>query len=369
MLRRSVLTEAQRADLLALPNDEAALVRHGTLRAGDMWVEGSRRYRAVEQQLIPAPVFAAMRDAGPLPVPVADTAMGWLAEGTALLARRLAEVGAKIASDTLEDVQLANGRLRISPLRAITPDEAEGVLAPLYAHLPSIRIPDLLADVDRWTGLTHCFTHLTTGRPHDDPRAILTAVLADATNLGHARMAEACGLVTQHQLGWLSAWHLREGSYGAALARLAEAQHRMPLAAMFGSGTASSSDGQNFPLDRRAQATGAINPHRAAIPPSHSTRTSPIATRRSIPGSSLPVPAKRHMSSTACSTTARISRSSATIPLGAASPIMSSRCATCSASVSRRASRTSLPGACTCSPTRGPDRTSLRWRHSRSTRR
>jgi hypothetical protein len=85
------------------------------LRAGDMWVEGSRRYRAVEQQLIPAPVFAAMRDAGPLPVPVADTAMGWLAERKALLARRLAEVEAKIAADTLEDVQLANGRLRISP--------------------------------------------------------------------------------------------------------------------------------------------------------------------------------------------------------------------------------------------------------------
>jgi len=38
-------------------------------------------------------------------------------------------------------------------------------------------------------------------------------------------MAEACGLVTQRQLGWLSAWHLREDSYGAALARLAEAQH------------------------------------------------------------------------------------------------------------------------------------------------
>lgn len=236
------------------------------LRAGDMWVEGSRRYRAVEQQLIPAPVFAAMRDAGPLPVPVADTPMGWLAERKALLARRLAEVEAKIAADTLEDVQLANGRLRISPLRAITPGEAEDVLAPLYAHLPSIRITDLLADVDRWTGLTDCFTHLTTGRAHDDPRAILTAVLADATNLGHARMAEACGLVTQRQLGWLSAWHLREDSYGAALARLAAAQHRLPLAAMFGSGTASSSDGQNFPLDRRAQATGAINPHKGSDP-------------------------------------------------------------------------------------------------------
>ena len=64
----------------------------------------------------------------------------------------------------------------------------------------------------------------------------------------------------------MSAWHLREDNYGAALARLAEAQHRMPLAAMFGSGTAFSSDGQNFPLDRRAQATGAIYQHKGSDP-------------------------------------------------------------------------------------------------------
>lgn len=236
------------------------------LRAGDMWVEGSRRYRAVEQQLISAPVFAAMRAAGPLPVPVSDTAGPWLAERRALLAQRVAEVEEKASANTLEDVLLAGGRLRISPLRAITPDEAEGALAPLYAHLPAIRITDLLADVDRWTGFAGCFTHLTHGRAHDDPRAILTAILADATNLGHARMAEACGLMTERQLGCLSAWHLREDSYGAALAQLAETQHRMLLAARFGDGTASSSDGQNFPLDRRAQATGAINPHKGSEP-------------------------------------------------------------------------------------------------------
>src|SRR3546814_20025480 len=40
----------------------------------------------------------------------------------------------------------------------------------------------------------------------------------------------------------------------------------MPLAVYFGRGTSSSSDGQNFPLDRRAQATGAVNPHKGAEP-------------------------------------------------------------------------------------------------------
>lgn len=236
------------------------------LRAGDMWVEGSRRYRAVEQQLISAPVFAAMRAAGPLPIPVEETAATWLAERKALLTQRLAEVDAKAAADALEDVRLSGGKLRISPLRAVTPDEAETALAPLYSHLPTIRITDLLAEVDRWTGFSKCFTHLTTGRMHDDPRAVLTAVLADATNLGHARMAEACDLVSQRQLGWLAAWHLREDSYGAALAMLVDAQHRLPLSNAFGAGNASSSDGQNFPLDRRAQATGAVNPHKGSEP-------------------------------------------------------------------------------------------------------
>jgi hypothetical protein len=40
----------------------------------------------------------------------------------------------------------------------------------------------------------------------------------------------------------------------------------MPLAAMFGSGTASSSDGQNFPLDRRAQVTSASYQHKGSDP-------------------------------------------------------------------------------------------------------
>jgi hypothetical protein len=207
-----------------------------------------------------------MRAAGPLPIPVPDTAGVWLAERRARLACRLAEVERKAETDALEDVQLSLGRLRISPLKAITPEEADIALAPLYAHLPAIRITDLLAEVDRWTGFSQCFTHLQSSRVADEPRAILTAVLADATNLGHTRMAEACNLVTQRQLGWLASWHLREETYGRALARLVDAQHTAPLAALFGSGTSSSSDGQNFPLDRRAQATGAVNPHKGAEP-------------------------------------------------------------------------------------------------------
>lgn len=234
------------------------------LRAGDVWIEGSRRYRAVEEQFIPRDLFAAMQDAGPLPIAAPADARTWLDERRSLLDRRLVDVGRKADLQALEDVVLSDGRMRISPLQAITPDEAEAALSPLYSCLPSIRITDLLAEVDRWTGFTEAFAHLHTGQPADDPRTILTAVLADATNLGLRRMADACSLASHRQLSWLAAWHLREDTYGRALGRLVDAQHRLPLAARFGSGTSSSSDGQHFPLDRRAQATGAVNPHKGS---------------------------------------------------------------------------------------------------------
>src|SRR3546814_11376036 len=92
-------------------------------------------------------------------------------------------------------------------------------------------------------------------------------------------MAEACKLISQRQLGWLASWHLREDTYGAALARLVDAQHKMPLAVYFGRGTSSSSDGQHFPLDRLAQATGAVNPHQGAEPAVPSS--TPISDRSS----------------------------------------------------------------------------------------
>ena len=69
------------------------------LRAGDIWVEGSRQWRAVEDQLIPPARFAAMREAGPLPVAALATAEEYWAERRVLLEQRLAEVNAKAMAD------------------------------------------------------------------------------------------------------------------------------------------------------------------------------------------------------------------------------------------------------------------------------
>ena len=231
------------------------------LGAGDIWVEGSRQWRAVEDQLIPPARFAAMREAGPLPLAAPRTAEEYRAERRALLERRLAEVSAKAAADRLEDVRIAGNELKISPLKAVTPAEAEALADRLYAMLPNLRITSLLAEVERWTGFSGAFPHLHSGAPAEDRRVVLTAVLAAATNLGLTRMAEACSLASYRQLAWTAAWHLREETYRRALTTLVNAQQRQPLAARFGAADVSSSDGQHFLTGGRGEAVGAVNAH------------------------------------------------------------------------------------------------------------
>ena len=97
------------------------------------------------------------------------------------------------------------------------------------------------------------------GLPAEDPRVVLTAVLADATNLGLTRMADACAVASHQKLAWTAGWHLREETYRRALAVLVDAQHRQPLAALLGAADVSTSDGQHFLTAAQGEAAGAHN--------------------------------------------------------------------------------------------------------------
>ena len=236
------------------------------LRAGDIWVVGSRQYRAVEDQLIPKALFTTMKIAGPLPVAVSSDVTVYLQERRTLLNERLREVDGRAGRSLLPDVRITGATLKISPLQATTPEAAEQLAARISALMPRVRITELLAEVSRWTGLADCFTHLRTGLPAEDLRIILTAVLADATNLGLTRMAEACDIASYRRLAWTAGWHLTEENYGRALARVVTAQQAHPLSAFFGDAAISSSDGQHFPLGGQAEVLGAVNPHKGSGP-------------------------------------------------------------------------------------------------------
>jgi hypothetical protein len=85
------------------------------LRAGDIWVEGSRQWRAIEDQLNSPSLFAAMREARPLPIAAPAAAEEYLAEHRDLLERRFSEVAVKAVADNLEDLRIKGEELKDYP--------------------------------------------------------------------------------------------------------------------------------------------------------------------------------------------------------------------------------------------------------------
>lgn len=224
-------------------------------------MKGSRRYRSFEDHLMSPEAIDHLRAQGPLPLAIDTDVDQFLAQRRTLLDRRLAEIDAKAGDDALVDATIVKNVLKFSAITKAGPPEAEALNERLYGMIPRVRITDLLAEVDGWTGFTECFTHLRTGETADDQRLLMTAVLADGLNLGLTRMAEACRGTSLGRLAWTADWHLREETFGRALSRLVDHQHRQPLAARFGSGRVSTSDGQFFPVAGSGRGVGTINGH------------------------------------------------------------------------------------------------------------
>ena len=188
------------------------------LRAGDVWVSGSRQYRSFDERLISKDAFQDLRNVGALPIAVEVDFERFIAGRREALDARLAAIDVRAKDGLLPDVTIDKGVLKISPLKKSTPPEAEALATRLYAMLPRVRITDLLTEVARWTLFPECFTHLRTGVPAIDNRTLIAAVLADGLNLGLTRMAEACSVATLGQLAWTSDLAYPRGNIRARVA-------------------------------------------------------------------------------------------------------------------------------------------------------
>ncbi len=232
----------------------AAYELRSALRAGRVWVPASRRHADPASLLLPGERWKESRTAFSRAVdqPLDGTerldALG--GEQHELLQRLARE------QDATAEAQLADGDLVVDG-----PDTAqEGRLRKLIEpRLPEVDLPELLIEVDGWTGFTDHLTPLSGNRRRsaDMPTVLYAVILAQATNLGLTGMARASEFSYQ-QLEWGWEQLCREDTLTVASATLVDYHHGLPLAQEWGTGRLSSSDGQRFAARGRGPGTAAL---------------------------------------------------------------------------------------------------------------
>jgi TnpA family transposase len=228
------------------------------LRSGDLWVVGSRQFRDFEEYLLSAETFTAMKLKG-LPLAINTGCQDYLDQRGIQLHETLTAVNGLAERGELPDASLADGVLKVTPLTNMVPPEADVLARQVSAMLPRIKITDLLLEVDAWTGFSRHFVHLRNGDAATDRTILLTAILADAINLGLNRMADACPGTSLSRLSWIADWHVRDETYSKGLAEIVNYHRQQPFAGHWGEGTTSSSDGQRFRAGGGGEARGEVN--------------------------------------------------------------------------------------------------------------
>lgn len=218
------------------------------LRAGNLWIEGSRRYANPESYLISPDRWPELRvEACRLMKAPEDGVVrlnqraGEMRAAASVLARQLAGQGT---------VRIEDGELVVGPLEAEERPASSAALEEMIVErLPHVEVPELLIEVDRWTNYTACFTHAggSEGRGTNRLPTLYASLLAQSGNFGLTQMARMSEFSYQHLL-WTTNWYLREETLRAATTQLVNFHYRLPLARLLGGGTLSSSAGHRFPV-------------------------------------------------------------------------------------------------------------------------
>lgn len=240
------------------------------LRSGDIFVKGSRQYRDFEEYLLPQSAVSEVLNAMPLEQDLAV----YMAQRREILQEKLVRINRLLEEGKLEGVRLEKGRIVISPLTSGVPPEADEHTQRAYDLLPSlagaggrvVKITDLLVEVNRWTDFTSHFTMLRQGTPTKDKEALFAALLAEATNLGEVKIAEATPGMTYGRIAQVIDNCFRESTFADSLAQLVNAQHKQEMTTLWGQGTTSSSDGQHFPVGGRRENVAQPNARKGSGP-------------------------------------------------------------------------------------------------------
>ncbi len=172
--------------------------RRGALRAGDVWLEMSRRYADPQTYLIPWEGWSGLRAEVCREIQAPEAGTDRLREREAELDGLLDRVEALLAKGG--DVHMEGNDLIVSPLEAQDRPASTAELEQLIDdRLPLVELSELLIEVDGWTRFSDDFEHAggTEPRGRELRSHLYAAVLAQSCNLGPTRMARISDLTYQ----------------------------------------------------------------------------------------------------------------------------------------------------------------------------
>lgn len=234
----------------------------GRLRSGDVYLEHSRRHADPESYLISGQEWPTLKGE------VCEQ-LGLTPSGRERLSERASEVKSLLrhldgllspSGQGVGDVRLEGGELVVPGFEAA--GEAPGteeLRSDVEDRLPRLDITSLLIEIDAQVGFSRHFTHPSGNRSKQEGhlRYLYASILAQGCNMSLTDMAQSSGL-SYDRLRWTTRWYVREDALSAAVNDLVDLQHAQPLAARWGGGTLSSSDGQRFPVSGKVRNATAL---------------------------------------------------------------------------------------------------------------
>ncbi|GGW28958.1 hypothetical protein GCM10010340_03250 [Streptomyces griseoloalbus] len=234
---------------------------HRALNNRDVFASPSHRWSNPRARLLDGPdwdaveedVLAALSLDMPVQEHLAELVRG-LDAGWKQLAERLQEAGpaAKVSIEVQDDGRV---KLNVDKLGALgEPKSLTWLRKRVEKMLPKIDLPDLLFEVNAWTGFLDAFVHLGDGttRMKDLPTSVVALLVSEACNIGLTPVVNpGYEALTRARLVHVDQYYLRADTIAAANARLITAQADIPIVRYWGDGLLASVDGLRFQVPVR----------------------------------------------------------------------------------------------------------------------
>jgi len=146
---------------------------------------------------------------------------------------------------------IVDGKLKLKrDDKAKIPDNVTKLQKLIDSSMPTIRIEQLLMEVDKETNFSRHFIPVQQhqSRPKNFYKTLIAALISQATNLGVVSMSASVSDVTVDMMRHVLQYFVREETLQAASAEIVNQHHELPFSSIHGTGTISSSDAQRFKI-------------------------------------------------------------------------------------------------------------------------